>query len=201
MAQEFVSVKELTKKQLGAIKQDSKGYRKQGIQFVSAKGDEENVKSGRNGEFVSTFYKSVVATEQTNTSKESNLCDVCGLKILDKERHHLSSAHLANTSFSESPLSKLPVSKDGLGYKYLRKYGWSEFSKHGLGALGREGRRHPVKASLKNNRHGIGSEKPIRVLKEQASKLEKPQVRLRDIHKQAEKERRRHHRIMTELSR
>ena len=91
------------------------------------------------------------------------LCEICKMPIIVEKPeavattpHDLSLAHQVCVQHSFPP-SHLDRNRQGL--KYLSSYGWDVDSRKGLGASG-EGRRAPVRATVKNNTVGLGMEIP-----------------------------------------
>lgn len=91
----------------------------------------------------------------------NNHCEICNLPLsseqgpeTDIRPHEASLAHQVCLNHSHPP-SHLDRTRTGL--RYLSTYGWNPDSRLGLGALGREGIREPLKGRIKHDKAGLGS--------------------------------------------
>lgn len=90
------------------------------------------------------------------TEKINFFCNVCNSNFenITKTQHETSIVHIFNTK-PKVPAAHYIVPKGNKGYQMLINSGWDE--EHGLGPSG-EGRKYPVKTTLKQDRKGFGLE-------------------------------------------
>jgi hypothetical protein len=95
-----------------------------------------------------------VATEGVEKTVERFFCDKCGREFSDttKKQHESSTVHLFNLSKPSRPTVYL-IPETSPGYQIMVKGGWD--TEKGLGPTG-QGRKFPVKTTLKMDRAGIG---------------------------------------------
>lgn len=154
--------KERTFEQLKAVKEPIKdvSYYKRGkIQFVKQTLTKENPAQHASSSAAS-FYSELVGAKHVDSLSQTNLCSTCGVHVSDEANHLRSIVHLSAASTKiQSPLTPISVSEENPGYRYMSKYGWSPIQRKGLGAVGREGGRLPIKVSKKNDNLGVGGDR------------------------------------------
>jgi hypothetical protein len=175
------------------------------------------VQPGNESTSVASFYRGLIETHirspgdsrsKANTNTDNiSYCKLCSMPTGSDPVHHLSLVHQLFHPVVDPPVQPLPVSTENIGYKYLVKHGWSPISSSGLGSVGREGKRVPLKVGeVKTDKKGVGKDK-ISVGKSDRSsgsstikvtKSSKP-LSAREARKQELANKRRHNRIMSEL--
>ncbi|KAK9465953.1 hypothetical protein V1512DRAFT_39256 [Lipomyces arxii] len=152
-----------------AVGQKAGGYRHKRVNFIPAAQLEKSVTAyipKTHGKSASSFYSDLVGLPSSTGSKSSTPSESEGSTSIPTQ---LAQPHL------EPPITRLPVNEDNSGHKYLVRYGWNPLQKEGLGPVGREGRRLPVKVEKRQDNGGIGA-KPAKKSKsdtEAATKLTK----------------------------
>ena len=124
------------------------------------------------------------ATVEDNDTEDDLLCAVCRLPVHKiaggsmaiKRAHESSIAHQVCLTPSTPPSH---LDRNHVGVRYLANYGWDPGSRGGLGARA-EGIRVPIKAKMKSDTAGIGSDvsKPMKAQKPVRRKLNAKEVNL-----------------------
>ena len=86
----------------------------------------------------------------------STFCEHCNQNFVNLQDHHCSIVHIVNTSQPPRPGYAYGIPTSNVGYQLLKERGWTEA--HGLGRQG-EGRKYPLKTTLKRDRTGLGIHK------------------------------------------
>lgn len=111
----------------------------------------------KNSSKKSSNCKNIIKKKIEPVKEEGNFhCSVCNSNFenMTKTEHESSIVHIFNTR-PKVPEAHYIVPKGSKGYQMLINSGWNE--EHGLGPSG-EGRKYPVKTTLKQDRKGLGLE-------------------------------------------
>lgn len=83
------------------------------------------------------------------------MCDECGInyKRSKRKQHETSTLHLFKDSSKTAPKNIYAIPENNIGFQMMLRSGWCEDS--GLGPVG-EGRKNPIKTTLKQDRAGLG---------------------------------------------
>ena len=125
-------------------------------------------------------------TLEGKDTEEELLCAVCRLPVdtignegvaLDGV-HESSIAHQVYLAPSNPPSH---LDRDHVGVRYLANYGWDPDSREGLGARA-EGIRAPIKAKMKSDTAGLGSDasEPVKLQSPAQRKLNAKEVRMEE---------------------
>ncbi|XP_063829653.1 G patch domain and ankyrin repeat-containing protein 1 homolog [Ostrinia nubilalis] len=84
---------------------------------------------------------------------EDFFCDLCNIKVRNKDYHLSSTIHNINLSKGKKMPTNYVIPESNRGYQIMLKVGWDKES--GLGPDG-SGKKYPIKTVLKQDRKGLG---------------------------------------------
>ena len=102
------------------------------------------------------YYSVHVKQEKCDSDPETVLfCPICRLDFTSDEcEHNISTVHQINSSNKTMEVNQYKIPETNAGFQIMLKTGWDK--NHGLGSVGHQGQKFPVRTVFKKDRKGVG---------------------------------------------